>query len=244
MSIKHWISLLLIGLLAACASRAPIGPLASTQGPTSRVEVIPGTQLPPGDSEAPLSVSGPYMIAAFDKLEIGVFGIEALQMREYRVDSEGRMSFPLIGTVIAGGLTPAQLEAAIEKRLRADFVRDPQVTVNLKEAMNRNVTVAGNVEKPGEYPVLGRTTLIRAIATAGGMDDFAKTDEVVVFRTVGGRRLAAIYDLRGIQRGNYDDPEIYPHDVVVVGDSPQRRLLRDLLGTAPAILAPLLVTLL
>ena len=86
-------------------------------------------------------------------------------------------------------------------------------------------------------------TLVRAIAAAGGAGDFAKTSEVLVFRTVDGQRMAAIYDLRGIQRGNYDDPEIYPNDVVIVGDSPQKRLIRDAIGVAPALVAPLLVTL-
>lgn len=244
MHLLRFLGLLFAGLLAACTSPGPIGPVQTASGPSSKVVMTSGVELPPADSSPTPSALSAYRIAPFDRLEIGVFGIDALATREYRVDAEGRISFPLAGTLVAGGLTPSGLEDLISGRLRAGYVRDPQVTVNVRETVDRVVTVAGEVEKPGPYPVLGRTTLVRAIAAAGGTSDFAKTDEVIVFRTVGGKRLAAIYDLRGIQRGNYDDPEIYAHDLVVVGDSPQRRLIRDAIGAAPAILAPLLVTIL
>ena len=244
MILRHFSTFLLLGVLAACASPGPVGPIETAQGPSSTVVMTSATELPPADGSASRGSFQAYRIGAFDRLEIGVFGIDELATREYRVDTEGRISFPLAGTIVAGGLTPAGLEEVIAARLRAGFVRDPQVTVNIKETVDRIVTVAGEVEKPGSYPVLSRTTLVRTIATAGGTSDFAKTDEVIVFRTVAGKRLAAIYDLRGIQRGNYDDPEIFPNDLVVVGDSPQRRFIRDAIGAAPAVLAPLLVTIL
>ena len=228
---------------AGATSQPPVGPLASADGPTSNVEIASGFELPAPDGQDYALAFRPYLIGPFDVLEIGVFGIDEFQQREYRADASGRVSFPLIGTIDAGGLTPAQLEQEIARRLQTNYVRDPQVTVNLKETTSRVVTVAGQVREPGPYPVLGRMTLVRAIAAAGGAGDFAKTSEVLVFRTVDGQRMAAIYDLRGIQRGNYDDPEIYPNDVVIVGDSPQKRLIRDAIGVAPALVAPLLVTL-
>ncbi|MBC7042118.1 polysaccharide export protein, partial [Salmonella enterica subsp. enterica serovar Enteritidis] len=79
------------------------------------------------------------------------------------------------------------------------------------------------------YPVNGRMTLMRAVATAKGTTEFAKLDDVVIFRTVNGQKMAALYNLKAIRQGAYDDPEVFANDVVVVGDSPARRLFKDIL---------------
>jgi polysaccharide export outer membrane protein len=105
------------------------------------------------------------------------------------------------------------------------------------------VTVDGQVNEPGLYPVVGRMTLMRAVATAKGVSEFAKMDDVVVFRTVNGQKMAALYNLKAIRRGNYDDPEIYANDIVVVSESSARRLFKDALQVLPAIATPLVVLL-
>ena len=232
-------------LLTACVSNRPLGPLGAAGGATSTVVLVDQAGLAaPTRADIVNTSREDYRIGAFDVLQIGVFGIDELETRDYRADGSGRISFPLLGSVPVAGLTPSQLEGQITEGLREQFIRDPRVTVNVKEAVSRTVTVSGQVERPGIYPMQGRMSLIRSVAVAGGMGDFAKSDEVVVFRTIGGQKMAAIYDLGAIQRGNYDDPEIFADDIVVVGDSPQKRLLRDAIGTAPAILSPLLVTIL
>jgi polysaccharide export outer membrane protein len=63
----------------------------------------------------------------------------------------------------------------------------------------------------------------------------------VVFRTVGGKQMAALYNIEGIRRGNYPDPEVFANDVVVVGDSPARRLFKDLVGASALITTPLIL---
>ena len=181
----------------------------------------------------------PYLIGPFDKLSIDVFGVKDLTS-EVQADASGRISVPLIGTVDAAGRTPAELASDIATRLRR-FVKDPQVTVNLEETVSQVITVDGEVSKPGLYPVVGRMTLIRAIATAEGASELARLDNVVVFRTVGGQRYAALYNLGAIRRGAYDDPELYPNDVVIVGQSAAQKLFRDVLTVSPAILAPLVL---
>ena len=84
---------------------------------------------------------------------------------------------------------------------------------------------------------------LRAIASAKGMNEFARTEEVVILRTVEGRKMAGLYDIEAIRRGAYDDPPIYANDVIVVGDSPQRRLFRDFVSVAPLLAAPLIAVL-
>ena len=103
------------------------------------------------------------------------------------------------------------------------------------------VAVDGEVKRAGAYPVVGRVTLMRAVALAGGTAEFAKLEDVVIFRTVGGKDYVGIYNLGAIRRGNYADPEVFPNDVVIVGDSPQRRRFNQLLMTVPALLSPIIL---
>lgn len=232
--------LLVFGLcaaLAGCAGgRPPIGG-------SRNISAVPATELPAPDRSDLLSDNRPYLIGPFDKLLISVFGVEDLSGQEVQIDSGGQMSFPLIGVVEAAGHTPAEVAATIAARLRGKYIRDPQVTVNLRETVSQVITVDGQVREPGLYPVVGRMTLMRAVATAKGLGEYAKLDDVVVFRTVRGQKYAALYNLKAIRRGAYDDPEVFANDVVVVGDSPGRRLFRDLVSVAPLLTAPLIIAL-
>ena len=235
---KVFVSASLIGLvvsMASCASK----PL----GGDSSVNVVSSSELPlPGRTDV-LSGDRPYLIGPFDKLTIDVFGISELSQREVQTDASGRLSFPLVGTLEVAGRTPAEVEGLIKERLRGSYVRNPQVTVNLRETVSQVITVDGEVREPGLYPVVGRMTLMRAVATAKGTSEFAKLDDVVVFRTVKGQRYAALYNLKAIRRGAYADPEVFANDVVVVGDSPSRRLFRNLIQVAPLLTGPLIVAL-
>ncbi len=222
--------------LAGCAGPGALGG-------ASGIQVLAGTELPAPDRTDMLAETRPYLIGPFDKLTIDVFGIEELSEREVQTDASGRISFPLAGIVEAAGRTPAEVEQEIESRLSQRYVRDPQVTVNLKETVSQVITVDGQVKEPGLYPVIGKMTLMRAVATAKGTAEFAKLDDVVIFRTVKGQDLAALYNLDAIRRGNYDDPEVFANDVVIVGDSKARRLFKDLIQVVPLLTTPLIIAL-
>jgi polysaccharide biosynthesis/export protein len=224
---------LMVSLLSSCAGSRVLGGAES-------VKVISGTELPQPSRTDLIAQDRPYLIGPFDKLTIDVFGIEELSKKEVQTDASGRISFPLAGVVEAAGRTPAEVEEILEQRLRTGFVRDPQVTVNLKETVSQVITVDGQVREPGLYPVIGRMTLIRAVATAKGTDEFAKLDDVVVFRTVNGQQYAALYNLKSIRRGGYADPEVFANDVVVVGDSAARRFFKNALQVAPLLTTPII----
>ncbi|MEP3733506.1 MAG: polysaccharide biosynthesis/export family protein [Lentilitoribacter sp.] len=213
---------------------------SSTLGESSAVTLVQSSALPAPTRADQMSASRPYLIGPFDKLKIDVFGIEDLQ-KNVQIDASGRLSFPLIGVVEASGTTPGELAEIIEMKLRGRFVRDPQVTVNLQETFSQLVTVDGQVSRPGLYPVVGRMTLMRAVATAGGVGEFAKLSDVVIFRSVDGNKLAGLYNLKGIRRGNYEDPEVFANDVIVVGDSQARRLFRDIIEGSSLITTPLII---
>lgn len=182
------------------------------------------------------------LIGPLDTITVDVFGVPELS-REMQVDAGGRISMPLIDTIDAGGKTSGELSRDIESRLRGRFVRNPDVTVNITSSVSQVVTVDGQVVEPGLYPVTNQMTLLRAIASARGLSEFAKQDDVVILRTVDGKKIAGLYNIAAIRRGLYDDPSIYANDVIVVGDSPQRRLFRDFVGVAPFLAAPLVAIL-
>lgn len=225
-------SLMLAFALASCGGRQELVT-------TDAVTVLPQGALPAPDRADMRLDERPYLVGPFDKLKIDVFGIPDLSEREIQVDASGRASFPLVGSFQASGKTPQEVAREIESRLSGQYIRNPQVTVNLEETVSQVVTVDGQVMKPGLYPVLGRMTLMKAVATAGGTAEFAKLEDVVVFRTVGEARYAGLYNLKAIRRGTYQDPEIYANDVVVVGDSPARRMFKDALQAAPLLTGPL-----
>lgn len=227
-------------LLAACAKDAP--PVASVPGtPIKALSVLPEPEAADVIRSTRLAFVGP-----FTELRIEVFGVPEMQ-RDVMTDGEGNFSFPLVGAVAAAGKTPTALAEEIRGQLAGRYIRDPQVSVNFKAPssafayQSMSVSVDGEVEKAGSYPVVGRVTLMRAVALAGGVTEFAKMDDVLVFRNVGSKRYVGIYNLGAIRRGNYEDPEIFPNDVVIVGDSPQRRQFKDILTITPAFLSPLIL---
>lgn len=228
----------LSAILASCGSSTLGG-----AGSASDVTVVSEGGLPEPLRVDLFEQNRPYLIGPFDKLIIDVFGIEELSKKEVQTDAGGRISFPLAGILEAAGKTPGELETELEQRLRGQYVRDPQVTVNLKETVSQVITVDGQVKEPGLYPVIGKMTLMRAVATAKGTAEFAKLDDVVIFRTVNGQKLAALYNLKAIRRGYYNDPEVFANDVVVVGDSQARRLFKDALQLVPLLTTPLIVAL-
>lgn len=227
---------MLAALLGGCA----YGPKAGDIGETGYAQVLNQTDLPVPSEHDTIGTARAYVIGPQDELVIDVYGIEDLMKREVVVDAAGRISFPIAGTVVAAGLTPEQLASELQSRLQSGFVRNPQVTVNVKEAVSQLVTVDGQVMRPGNYPVLPDMTLMRTVASAQGLAEFAKMDDVVVLRNIGGQHYAGLYNLSAIRRGNYKDPVIYANDIVIVGDSVQRRMFKDFLTLLPALTSPLI----
>lgn len=223
-----------LSLLPGCASAPRIGG-------DPNLHVLPAAALPPPERTDLISNERPYFVGPFDKLTIDVFGIQELSQRDVQVDASGRIAFPLVGVVDVSGRSPGEVELLLEERLRQNFIRDPQVTINLKEIVSQVVTIEGQVRKPGIYPVVGRMTLMRAMAVAQGTDEFSRLDDVVIFRTVGGQRLAALYNLDAVRHGVYPDPDIYANDVIMVGDDNSRRLFKDILSVIPAVATPLVI---
>lgn len=168
-----------------------------------------------------------------DIVSVNVFQEPDLSVTETAIDASGNLALPLLGQVPATGVTANELARNIEALLGPRYLAKPRVTVTLITPSMRRVTVEGQVQQPGIFPITGPTTLVQAIALARGTTRTAKVDEVVVFRTIGGQRMAARFDLRNIRAARDPDPQLAPDDIVVVGFSEARGAWEDLLRTIP-----------
>ena len=175
----------------------------------------------------------PYRIGPMDKLRVDVLQEEDLSIEELPVDVNGQVSLPLVGSVQVAGRSAQEVAAEMASRLQR-FLVQPQVTVNVIEFTSQKVTVGGEVQRAGMYVIPGRVRLTQAIALAEGTDEYAKLDEVVVFREEAGQRLAARFDLGAISRGEAQDPIIKSNDIVLVGLSTARQRFRDILAVLPS----------
>jgi len=213
--------------LAGCASRDGAVPLSTYQG-------VPDVSMAtPASIPSETFSSAEYRISAFDQLRIDVFNEPELSLTDLPVNPNGSIVLPLAGEIMAQGRTPAELSRQITASLR-DYIREPEVAVNVTEFNSQNVTVEGAVRQPGMYQATGQMSLMDAIALGQGLTDYSREEEILVFRRQGAQRYVARFDLGPIQDGQAADPAILPGDVVVVGKSEARRMFADALALLPA----------
>lgn len=220
-------------MTAACGSTGPIG-----QDPS--VAVADLTSLPAPTAMDYSRTTQQEVARPQDVLAVAVFGVPELT-REVRVGQGGFFDYPLIGAVQANGRSLAEISYEVETRLTGSYVRQPDVTIEFLGRDGQVFTLGGEVGAPGQYPVLRPTTLMEAIAQGGGTTEYSQLDDVLIFRDIDGQRFIGVYNMGAIQRGNYPDPEIYAHDIIMVGDSPNRRLLADVLRYTQLITSPLIL---
>ena len=159
-----------------------------------------------------------YTIGPRDVLGITVWG-QADLSRDYTVDPDGLVPFPLVGRVKAAGLTPKELAVQLTDLLGKDYLVNPQVIVNVKEYLSQKVQVLGAAEKPGVYHLTGPTTLLEILSRAGG---FASTagKQVLLIRNNGasdGASAVLRLSLEKIQAGDpSENTRVQNQDIVIV----------------------------
>lgn len=218
--------IILAVILAGCGgSRMNIDRMTAAE-PVDLASVQPVTTTP-----------AEYRIGVGDKLDVRVFQVADLSFDELVVDTSGNINLPLIGAVRGAGQTAGEMASDIADRLAARFLRDPQVTVTVKEAASQKITVDGAVTKPGVYEMRGSTSLLQAVAMAEGPTRVADLTKVAVFRSIDGRRSVALFDLSAIRQGRASDPQVLGDDVIVVDTSRLSSALREVVGALPALSA-------
>ena len=177
-----------------------------------------------------------YKIAPLDTLTVKVFQVPDLS-GDYQVDLIGNIAMPLIGNVKAVNLTTAELQNSLEQKLSVNYLKNPNVTVGIAKSAGSAITVDGSVNQPGVFPVMGKLSLIQAIAMARGPDDTANEKRIAIFRTIDGKRMAAAFDLDAIRKGKEPDPPVYRGDIIIVDGSSAKKTYRDVLRSTPLMSA-------
>ncbi|TMA28586.1 MAG: polysaccharide export protein [Deltaproteobacteria bacterium] len=160
--------------------------------------------------------SADYQIAAGDLLSIRVVGHEEMSTR-VRVRTDGRISVPFLQDENAAGVTPG----ALADKLRDDFtqyVNRPVVTVSVEEFKPLTVSVTGEVMRPGVYPLDTPAGILQALASAGGLSQFAHDDQIYVLRrlTEGTVRIRFKYEALAHAEGRAGNFSLQRNDLVVV----------------------------
>jgi polysaccharide biosynthesis/export protein len=165
---------------------------------------------------ASVPTASEYIIGPEDVLQISVWKNETLS-RQLPVRPDGKISMPLLHDIQAAGLSPMQLRDKIAAAL-AEFMPSPEVSVTVLEVRSYRVSVLGEVQRPGVLQLKAPTTVLEAIALAGGFRDFASPSKIVIFRKNGSgqtERLRFNYN-RAIGAGSEENLSLRSGDVVVV----------------------------
>jgi polysaccharide export outer membrane protein len=164
---------------------------------------------------APVPIASDYVIGPEDLLQISVWKNDSLS-RQLPVRPDGKVSMPLLHDIQASGLTPMQLRDKIAAAL-AEFMPNPEVSVTVLEVRSYRVSVLGEVQRPGVLQLKAPTTVLEAIALAGGFRDFASPSKIVIFRKngQGTEKLRFNYN-RAVSTAAEENMSLRSGDVVVV----------------------------
>jgi polysaccharide biosynthesis/export protein len=158
-----------------------------------------------------------YVIGADDVLAISVWK-EPDVSRSVTVRTDGKISLSLIGELQASGQTPRQLEQEIAKRLQS-YISEPEVTVIVQDSKSQRINILGMVARPGSYLLSGSTTVLDAIAMAGGFKDFAKQKSIYVLRqNPNGAQQRFPFNYKEVIKGKNPEQNVrlLPRDTVVI----------------------------
>ena len=190
----------------------------SSEKPSSEVN----SQMKDNPNSAATSPAGKahddeFVIGAEDVLAISVWKEPDIS-RSVPVRSDGKISLPLVGELQASGLTPKKLEDEIAERLKS-YISEPEVTVIIQEIKSQKFNILGQVSRPGSYPLGSASTVLDAIALAGGFRDFAKQKSIYVLRQkVDGTQERLPFNYKDVVKGKNpaQNIKLEPRDTVVV----------------------------
>jgi polysaccharide biosynthesis/export protein len=209
-----------IALAVICAISTPLSAQDTNQPTASQSIAKPAV---PADTVAvPKQQSRPasddsFIVGPEDVLAINVWK-EPDVSRSVPVRSDGKISLPLVGELQASGQTPRQLEREISTKLQ-NFISEPEVTVIVQEAKSQRFNILGQVARPGSYLLSNTSTVLDAIALAGGFRDFAKKKSIYVLRqNPDGTQSHLAFNFKEVIQGKNSDQNVRlkPRDTVVI----------------------------
>ena len=184
---------------------------------TPQTKPQPAAQVPAEVKEAKDALVRAYRIGPGDLLELKVFEVKELD-QTVRVSEDGSITIPLLGRVMVEGLTQEGVVKKLTELLQAKYVKNPQVTIFIKEYKNQQVAVIGAVENAGSYELVGRKNLLQIISMAGGFSETAGNEVFILREGPDGATSTVSIDLKDLLvNGNQAlNIPIEPNDVVNV----------------------------
>jgi len=169
--------------------------------------------LPPADLERT------EVLGVGDVVDVRIYG-EAELSGTHQISEQGTIRLPLVGAILAAGLSPDELSASIAGAYNAQYLKRAEVSLFVKERNSQKVFVLGSVSKPGPVAIAGRRiTVIEAIAQAGGTSKLADASRVVLTRENDGKQIRVAVDVAAIGRGQAPDIEMQPGDILFVPET-------------------------
>ncbi|HEX4084195.1 MAG TPA: polysaccharide biosynthesis/export family protein [Chthoniobacteraceae bacterium] len=209
-------------IVAGTAAAMACAPLArGNNAPALAAAAVSAAASPAGDG-ASAEPALNYKIKPRDTVHVKVFGEEDLETTA-RVDKDGKIAFPLLGTAKIGGETVTEATATMEQLLR-EYLLKPQVSFDILAYSKEHFTILGQVNKPGTYDMPDETQvdLLEAIGMAGGFTKIANPSRILVKRLLAGRETVIKMDGKKILNMKYageEVPEIMPGDTIMVGEA-------------------------
>jgi len=180
--------------LASCYDRRPPITTAATQGHTSEDRV-----------------------GIDDVFDVRVYGETELS-GSYRVANDGTIDYPLTGRLSVVGLRSGEIQQLLVTKLKEGYLKNPQITVTVKERNSQKIAVFGQVARPGQVGYYPNMTIVDAIASAGGFTGIAAKNSVNLRREVSGKIETHIYPVADIAEGRSQNVMVLPGDVLVVDE--------------------------
>lgn len=190
----HLLIFLFVGSTAACYETHPKIATAGVQG-----------------------ISAEDRVGIDDVFDVRVYG-EAELTGTYRVATDGTIDYPLTGRLSVSGLRSGEIQELLVNKLKDRFLKDPQVSVTIKERNSQKIIVFGQVAKPGQVGYYPNMTIVDAIASAGGFTGIAAKNSVNLRREVAGKIQTHIYPVADISEGRSQNVMVLPGDVLVVDE--------------------------
>ncbi len=210
---KPSLTLALVVALGSVAGGQAPAPAAQPAVQPTATSSVPSAAVPASALAAESSSN--YVIGPSDSLEITVFK-EPTMSGTLPVRPDGMISLSLVGDLQAAGLTPMGLSDAIRERLKK-FINDPSVTVTVLGVNSKHIYMIGEIGKPGELPLTPGLTPLQAIATVGGLTQYANGKRVYILRTEGGKQLKIPFDYKkAVKTGNLQGVTLISGDTIVV----------------------------
>ena len=199
-------STLVSSVLLAALTAAPV--FAQTSGAQT-----PGLSARPA-APAGSSIANDYRLVVGDKLRIEVYKDQQVS-QSLQIRPDGKITLPLVGDIAAAGSTPAALQQSIATSLK-EYITNPVVTVIVVEAQPQTISVIGEVNTPGTHVIKGQTSVIEALAMAGGFKDFANTKNIIIQRSTTSGAKTIKFNYKDAIKSEGKPMSVQAGDVIIV----------------------------